>query len=137
MEASDSTPVLLYSPRQISLAALIGSPVAACWCFAQNFRQLGQPGVARKWLIWGCSGSFLALLIFCALPFSRKLPNYIIPLVYSVAFQGIAERVHGDVVTQHISAGGRLVSWWYVIGISFLFLIVVVVLLLGILLTFL
>ena len=87
--------------------------------------------------MWGCGGSFLALLIVCALPFSRKLPHYIIPLVYSVAFQGIAERIHGDIVTRHISAGGRLVSWWYVIGISFLFLIVEVVLLLVILLTFL
>jgi hypothetical protein len=123
MEATETNAVRLYSPQQISVAALIGSPVAACWCFARNFRQLGQPGVAQKWLIWGSGGSFIALLILTMLPFSRHLPHYIIPIAYSIAFREIAKRIHGEVVAQHISAGGRLVSWWFVVGISLLFLI--------------
>ncbi|HWC60090.1 MAG TPA: hypothetical protein VHC44_10395 [Verrucomicrobiae bacterium] len=137
MGATDSTPVLLYSPRQICVATLIGSPVAACWCFAQNFRQLAQPEVAKKWLLWGCGSSFLALLVLCALPLTRGVPNYVIPIAYSIAFREVAKRIHGDIVRQHISAGGRLVSWWYVIGISFIFFIVVAVLLLVMLATFL
>ena len=113
----------LYSPRQIYVAAFIGSPVAACWCFSRNFRQLGARDTAEHWLIWGCGGSFILVALLCLLPFAQQLPHYIIPIAYSLAFYGVARWVHGDAVTQHVSAGGRLASWWVVIGISLLFLI--------------
>ncbi len=112
-----------------STAARFYSPVAACWCFAHNFRQLGQPGVAQKWLIWGSGGSFVALLVLCMFSFSQRLPHYIIPIAYSIAFREVAKRVHAEAVANHISVGGRLASWWVVVGISLLFLIGVFVLL--------
>jgi hypothetical protein len=133
MEAIESTAARLYSPQQICLAAFLGSPVAACWCFARNFRQLGQPGVAQKWLIWGGGGSFALLVLLCLLPFAQRLPHYIIPIAYSIAFREVAKRIHGEAVARHASAGGRLASWWFVVGISLLFLIGVFGLLLMIL----
>lgn len=57
------------------------------------------------------------------LPFSEKFPHYIIPIAYSFALREVARRIHGEVVAQHVSAGGSLVSWWVCIGISLLFLI--------------
>jgi hypothetical protein len=133
METTQPIAARLYSPQQICLAAIIGSPVAACWCFARNFRQLGQPSVAQKWLIWGGGGSFIALLLLCLLPFAQKIPHYIIPIAYSIAFREVAKRIHGEALAQHVSAGGRLASWWFVVGISLLFLIGVFGLLLVIL----
>ena len=118
------------------MAAFVGSPVAACWCFARNFRQLGQPSLAQKWLIWGSSGSFIAILLLCVLPFAQKIPHYIIPILYSIAFREVAKRIHGEAVAQHVSNGGRLASWWLVVGISLLFVIGVMALLLLILYPF-
>lgn len=125
MEATETINHRFYSPMQISFAAFIGSPVAACWCFAQNYKQLGKPETAFKWLLWGGGGSFIALLVLCLLPFSKNLPHYIIPLVYSIGLREVANRIQGDIIKQHISAGGRLVSWWKVVGISLLFLVIV------------
>ena len=125
MNTIEITASRLYSPRQISLAAFIGSPVAACWCFARNYRQLGNPERAQKWLIWGGGGSFVFIVLLCLIPGAQRLPHYIIPLAYSLALQEVAKRIQGDAVAQHISAGGRLASWWLVVGISLLFLIAV------------
>jgi hypothetical protein len=113
----------LYSPRQIYVAAFIGSPVAACWCLARNYRQLGNPERAQKWLIWGGGGSIVIIVLLCFIPGAQRLPRYIIPIAYSFTFREIAMRIQGDAVAHHISAGGRLASWWLVIGVSLLFFI--------------
>ena len=123
MDTTQTTVSRLYSPRQVSLAAFIGSPVAACWCLSRNYRQLGNSGAAQKWWIWGGSGSFVFLVFACMFPSAQHFPRIIIPLAYSLAFQELTKRIQGDAVTQHISAGGRLASWWFVVGISLLFLI--------------
>jgi hypothetical protein len=123
MDTTEITASRLYSPRQIGLAALIGSPVAACWCFSRNYRRLGNADAAQKWLIWGGGGSFVFIVLLCLIPGAQRLPHYIIPLAYSLALQEVAKRIQGDAVAQHISAGGRLASWWLVVGISLLFLI--------------
>jgi len=137
MDTTDKTTSRLYSPRQIYVAAFLGSPVAACWCISRNCRELGDSGSAKKWVIWGCGGSFILLALLCMLPFAQRLPHLIIPIAYSLTFYGVASRIHGDAVTQHIAAGGRLVSWWFVIGISSLFVICIFALLLAILYPFL
>ena len=123
MDTNEITAHRLYSPQQICLAAFIGSPVAACWCFSRNYRQLGNSDIAQKWLIWGGGGSFVLLVLLCMLPFAERLPHYIIPLAYSLALREVAKRIQGDAVAHHISAGGRLASWWFVVGISILFLV--------------
>jgi hypothetical protein len=123
MDTTEITASRLYSPKQVSLAAFIGSPVAACWCLASNYRQLGNANAAQKWLIWGGGGSFILLVLLCMIPGAQRLPHYIIPLAYALAFQEVAKRIQGDAVAQHISAGRGLASWWLVVGISLLFLI--------------
>lgn len=79
----------------------------------------------------------MLLLVLCVLPLAQRIPHYIVPIAYSAAFYGIAKQIHGDAVAQHLSAGGGLASWWFVIGISLLFLIGVFGLLLATLYPFL
>jgi hypothetical protein len=121
METAETTTRRLYSAGQICTAAFIGSPVAACWFFAHNYRQLGNTESARKWLFWGCGGSFVFIVLVRMLPLSLRFPPYVIPLGYSIALREVAKQTQGDAVTQHISTGGRLGSWWVVVGISLLF----------------
>ena len=130
MEATESTAGRLYSPQQICIAAFVGSPVAACWFFSHNVRQLGDPRNAQKWLLWGGGVSFVLLVLACMLPLPQRFPHLVIPLGYSLGIREAAKRIQGAAVTQHVSAGGRLGSWWLVVGISLLFLIGVLALLL-------
>jgi hypothetical protein len=97
--------------------------MAACWFFARNYRQLGQPKTARHYLIWGGIGTAALLAICFFLP--DRFPNSVIPAIYTVGLLQAAKRMHGMTVARHISAGGRLGSWWSVVGISLLILIIV------------
>ena len=123
---------ILYSPKQVAIASFIGSPVAACWFFAKNYRQLGNPQKATQCLVWGIVGTVVVLFVAFQLP--DRFPNQIIPLAYSFGLLQASKRVHGSLVEQHLSAGGKLGSWGVVIGVSFLFLLLVVSLVFGILL---
>lgn len=123
---------ILYSPKQVAIASFIGSPVAACWFFAKNYRQLGNPQKATQCLVWGIVGTVVVLFVAFQLP--DRFPNQIIPLAYSFGLLQASKRVHGSLVEQHLSAGGKLGSWGGGIGVSFLFLLLVVALVFGILL---
>jgi hypothetical protein len=132
METTEPPIQKLYSPGQIALAAVLGSPLAACWFFACNFRELGQPKTAKHYLIWGGIGTAVLLVIAFFLP--DRFPNSILPIAYTAGLFQAAKQLHGTTVARHISAGGRLGSWWSVVGISLLCLILVVVALIGIVL---
>ncbi len=125
MESNESTTQRLYSPGQIALAAIIGSPIAACWFFARNYRALGKPESAKQCLLWGSVGTVILFAIIFILSFIAhyQLPNQVIPIGYTLGLREAAKRIHGSTVIQHISTGGRLGSWWSVVGVSLLFLV--------------
>ena len=133
METTEPTTHTLYSPGQVALAAFLGSPIAACWFFGRNYRQLGHPKSATQCLIWGAVGTVILFVVTFHLP--DRFPNLVIPIGYTAGLLQAAKYIHGSTVTQHIAAGGRLGSWWTVVGISLLFLVVVVAVLFGVLLS--
>src|SRR5262245_14374390 len=122
----------LYSPGQIALAAFLGSPLAACWFLARNSRQLGQPKAANHYLIWGSVGTIALFVIAFFLP--DRFPSKVIPIGYTIGLFQAAKHVHGTTVARHLSAGGRLGSWWLVVGTSLLIVVVVLALVFGIVL---
>jgi hypothetical protein len=130
METTDSTSQKLYSPGQIALAAFLASPLAACWFWSRNYRRLGQPSRSTQCLIWGAVGTVVLFAVGYFLP--ENFPNSGIPIGYTVGFLMAARGTHGATVDQHLAAGGRLGSWWAVIGISLLFLIGIFAVIFGI-----
>lgn len=131
IEPTDTNQIL-YSPRQVAIASFIGSPVAACWFFAKNYRRLGDPKMATQCLLWGIIGTVLVILLAFQLP--DRFPNQIIPLAYTFGLFQASKRAHGSLVEQHLSAGGKLGSWGGIIGVSVLFLLLVVSLVFGVML---
>ena len=132
METADSPIHKLYSPGQIALAAFLGSPLAACWFWARNYQRLGQSSSSTQCLIWGAVGTAALLAISFFLP--ERFPSQAIPIGYTFGLLQAAKHTYGSVIAQHLSAGGRLGSWWAVVGISLLFLIVVLAVLFGVVL---
>src|SRR5262245_27211345 len=115
----------LYSSMQLALAAFIGSPVAAAWFGAANFRALGEPRKARQTILWGSGATVLVMALAFVLP--DGTPSSVVPIAYSIGVRALAEQVFGARVKDHTSAGGQLGSWWRVVGISFLFVLGLVV----------
>lgn len=119
MEVPETTRVKLYSPCQIALAAFIGSPLAACWFWSRNYLRLGQASASTQCLIWGVVGTVALFTVTLFLP---RVPGGI-PAGYTVGFWYAAKGAHGAIINQHRAAGGRLGSWWAVVGISVLWLL--------------
>jgi hypothetical protein len=132
METNPSPSGILYSPGQIGLAAFLGSPVAACWFMAGNYRELGQPGTARTWMIWGIVGTVALFTVNWFLP--AWIPNSAIPVGYTIGFLNAAKQTHGSATSTDrlVATGRRLAPWWKVSGISLLFFILIVALCAGI-----
>jgi hypothetical protein len=132
METTESPTHSLYSPGQIALASFLGAPIAACWFFAHNYRRLGQPRSAVHCLVWGAVGTVVLFIIAFYLP--EHFPSQVIPIGYTVGLLQVAKQTHGVAVADHLSAGGRLGSWWAVVGISLLFLVVILGVIFGVVL---
>jgi len=132
METTESPIHKLYSPGQIALAAFLGSPLAGCWFWSRNYLRLGQSSSSTQCLIWGAVGTVALLAISFFLP--ERFPDQAIPIGYTFGLLQAAKHTHGSIVAQHLSAGGRLGSWWAVVGISLLFLVIVLAILFGVIL---
>ena len=117
--ASSSTPTyVLYSPRQIFIAAFLGSPLAASWFASRNFRALSRDVLAQRTLIAGLIATVAVLALAFAIPEELHIPNTLIPLIYSLLIRWYAQSYFGDTFEKHMKSGGRRGSYWVVVGIS-------------------
>jgi hypothetical protein len=125
----DSAPtaatVPLYSVGQITLAAFLGSLVAAAWLGAANFKAIGQPLKAHRTLWWGTVMTLAVVGVSFLLP--EKFPSSVIPLATILLARGQAIRYFETALREHEKAGAELRSWWRVVGISLLILAILFV----------
>ena len=116
----------LYSPRQISVAAFVGSPAAAGWFFWRNERALGRPATGARWFWWLVATT--AALITVAFFLPEKFPHFIIPFAYTVGLRGAAKSLYELPLAQ----SGVQAAWGLVIGVSVLCLVIVLALIFGV-----
>jgi len=133
LEASSATGTL-FSPTQIAVAAFLGAPIAACWFLSRNYRALDQGRSAAQSLLWGVLGTAALLGISFFLP--DNFPSQALPLGYTFGLYYVAKQLQGETVAEHIATGGRLGSWWNVVGISLICLVLIVGTIFGAVLVF-
>jgi hypothetical protein len=111
----------LYTPAQIRAGSFLGGPIAAAYLLWKNFRVLDRGPEARTTVVWGVA--FVAGLMVL-LPFlPARFPNYLIPLLYSIAAGSVADK--WQLQKQAIVDSGRfqIQSNWRVFGMALLFMI--------------
>lgn len=113
----------LYSPGQVAGAAFLGGPLAGCWLMAANYSEFGNEGARRQTLIWGVLGTLAVLGLSLVLP--ARFPNSVLPVAYALVLRQAAVGLQGTQFEQHLAAGGQKHSWWRVVGISLVCLVVV------------
>jgi hypothetical protein len=70
-------------------------------------------------MLWlGAGATVVVTVVAFFLP--EKTPNVLWPLIYSVAIHYYAKHTFGAAVDAHLQVGGRLGSWWLVVGVSLL-----------------
>jgi heme exporter protein D len=112
-----------YTSRQIYVASFLGSPLAAAWFMACNWTALGDELRALRFLWLGFGATIVAMAVAFILP--DQTPHIFWPLLYSIAIYQWAKVLFDRPFAQFISNGGVRGSWWAVVGISVLALVVV------------
>ena len=109
---------MLYTPAQIRTGSFLGGPIAAAYLLRENFRVLDRGPQARATVVWGAAfvAGLMALLPF--LP--TRFPNYLIPLLYSIAAGAVADK--WQLQKQAIVDSGKyqVHSNWRVFGMALL-----------------
>ena len=116
----------LYSPKQIGVAAFVGSPVAAGWFFWCNEQALGRQATGVRWF-WGLA-ALTAVLIAVSFFLPDKFPPYIIPLAYTLGLRGAAKQLYELPLAQ----SGVQAAWGPVVGVGLLCFVVVLAIFLGV-----
>lgn len=116
----------LYKDMAVRAGTFIGGPVVAGYLIAENFKILGQEDkVKTTWMVTIIS----TIVIFGTAFLIRgmdKMPNYIIPFVYTLIASYIVRQYQGDQIRSHIERGGQMYSTWRAILIGIMGLLATV-----------
>lgn len=123
----------LYTPGQVTLATVLGTPVAAFYLLSLNRRRLGRDVSATNTLLAGFAITAGAMVLGWLLPeaITRALP---VAVAVSVSQYARADR---PILDDHRARGGRTESWLKAAGVGLLGLaalalvVVVLVMLIG------
>ena len=113
-----------YSPRQIGVASLLGSPLAAAWFISRDYSVLADERREIRYLWFGLAATIFVLAVALALP--QKTPNVLWPLIYSMVIEQWAKSQFDGPYKRHIGDGGSQGSWWVVIGVGVLALFAII-----------
>jgi len=118
----------LYSQKAIALATYFGGPLAAGILIRRNSLNLGNEKQGRTALIAGIVGT---ILVFWGIfqipePIIDKIPNPLIPAIYTGIVYWIVEKLHGDILKKHKAEKNGFYSNWKAAGIGLACLAIIV-----------
>ena len=108
----------LYKDRAIFIGAFIGGPLVAGYLAAENFKLLVQPQKVRMAWIIAVSATIVIFGSLFVIPNREKIPNFLIPLVYSSIAQYIVQKYQGAAIKEHLDLGGPTFSNGRAVGIG-------------------
>ena len=103
----------LFTPGQVSLASLLGGPLAGFWLLAVNFRRRAEAAAAVFSLMGGVVVSALLLAIVCS-AVGQVPAKYSLLALAATAYAMclVADSLQGAEVKFHKRAGGETASAW-------------------------
>lgn len=127
-EINQINTIELYSQRAISIATYFGGPLAAGILARQNFINLGKEELGKKSLIIGIVATILLFVGIFSVPeeIMDKVPNAIIPLIYTGIIYLIIEKYQGRELQQHKENNRPFYSAWKATGIGAVCMLILV-----------
>ena len=122
----------IYKDRAIWTATLFGGPLAGGYLIAENFKVFNEPDKAKKTWIYAIIATVLIFGGIFLIPNPDKIPEQLIPLIYTAIAYYLVKHFQGTQIDSHIKAGGQVYNWWRAFGIGLLGTIVILLPILGI-----
>jgi len=116
----------IFKDRAFGVGIFLGGPLVAGYLFSENFKTFGQTEkVKPTWIL-----SILATIIIFGgvflIPENIKIPNQIIPIIYTAIAYGLFHKIQSEKAAQHINAGGLIHNWGRVIGVGIIGLMITI-----------
>ena len=112
----------IYTNNIISIATLIGGPIAAGFLIGHNYKVFGDRDKQKYSIIIGIVGSliFFELLFLIPDKIMNSIPNAIIPSIYTAIIYYVVHRIQDDRIKEAIQNGINKASGWRAAGIGLL-----------------
>jgi len=110
----------IYKDKEVWVGAFIGGPLVAGYQIAKNYKVFRERDkVIKTWFVAIASSIFLFYISIFA-PFIDRMPNFIIPLIYTGMAYLLVRIYQGEKIIDFIRSGGKIHSWWKTLGVALL-----------------
>lgn len=108
----------VYKDRAIWLGTFLGGPLAAGYLIAENFKTFNENEKATKTWILAILATIAIFGGVYLIPENVKIPNQLIPLIYTGIAYFLVQHFQGQNINDHINSGGEIFGWWRTILVS-------------------
>jgi len=126
---TNTTTEKIYKDKAIWFGSFVGGPLVAGYFIAENFKVLNEPENAKATWNYTIPLTILIFSLALVIPQSSNFPSIVIPLAYTLFAYYFSKQHQGAGIEAHLEAGGEEFSWWRIIGISLLGLVLTSVIL--------
>lgn len=108
----------IYKDKAMWVGTAIGGPLVTGYLAAHNYRVFGEKD--KVWKTWLIAIAVTMLIFSMAIyaPYADRIPGSLFALVYTGIAYLVVRIWQGAKISVHIRAGGRIFSWYRVIGVS-------------------
>ena len=124
---NETTTQKIYKEKEIWVGTFLGGPLVAGYLISENFKVFDQQEKARKAWIYSIIVTAIVFGGVFLIPDNVKVPNQIIPLIYTFIAYQFVQIYQKAKITTHINAGGQVYSWWRTIGVALIGLLITVI----------
>lgn len=123
----------LFSQKAIAIATYFGGPAAAGYLVKKNYESYNQEDNGKKAFLIGIISTLLIFAGIFSIPehIIDKIPNVIIPAIYTGIIYLIVEKIQGKWLKEHKDSGGEFYSGWKATGIGAIFMVILLALIMG------
>tara|TARA_R110002072_G_scaffold302775_1_gene488618 strand:- start:3320 stop:4084 length:765 start_codon:yes stop_codon:yes gene_type:complete len=121
----------IYKDRAIWVGTFLGGPLAAGYLIAENFKAFNDTDKAKKTWIYAIIATVVVFGGVFLIPENVKIPNQIIPLIYTAIAYYLVQHFQGQNISAHLNSGGQLFGWWRTIAVGLIGLAITIIPIIG------
>jgi hypothetical protein len=121
------TPKKIYKYKEIWTGTFLGGPLVAGYYIAENFKAFEEYDKAKRTWIYTIISTIVIFGGIFLIPNTIKIPNQIIPFLYTGIAGFLAFHYQDQQITAHINSGGQIYSWWRTIGVALIGLAIILI----------
>lgn len=117
----------IYKEKAIWVGTFLGGPLVAGYLIAENFKVFNQNDRVKKTWIYSIIATVVIFGGAFSIPENVKIPNQIIPLIYTLIAYQIVQIYQKAKIATYINSGGQFYSWWRTVLVGLIGLIVTII----------